>query len=66
MTKRREDHREASTIYRATVHDLVGRDRLGRFAYSAYSIEEARERGWRIAGSRFGNDIDVRIERLSK
>ena len=66
MNRRREDHREGKVIYRATVNDVVGRDRLGRFAYSADSVGEARERGWRIAGSRFGNDIDVRIERLSK
>jgi len=58
--------REASTIYRATVTDTISRERVGRFAYSADSIEEARERGWRIAGQRFGNDIDVRIERASK
>jgi len=65
MNRRREDHREARVIYRATVTDLVSRERVGRFTYSADSIEEARERGWRIAGRRFGNDIDVRIEQVS-
>ena len=60
------EDREASTIYRATVTDTISREPVGRFAYSADSIEEARERGWRIGGSRFGNDIDVRIKRLSK
>ena len=66
MKRRREDHREARFIYRATVTDTISRETVGRFTYSADSIEEARERGWRIAGRRFGNDIDVRIERLSK
>ena len=66
MKRRREDHREGKVIYRATVTDTISRERVGRFAFSADSIEEARERGWRIAGRRFGNDIDVRIERTSK
>ncbi len=66
MNTQREDHREGSTIYRATVIDLVNRERIGRFTFSADSVEEARERGWRIAGSRYGNGIHVRIERLSK
>ena len=57
---------EATTIYRATVTDTISRERIGRFAFSADSIEEARERGWRIAGGRFGNDIHVKIERISK
>jgi len=39
---------------------------VGRFSFGANSIEEARERGWRIAGNRYGNDIDVRIERANK
>ena len=65
MTRRREDHREASTIYRASVRDLISREAVGRFTFSADSLEKARERGWRIAGSRFGSDIRVRIERLS-
>jgi len=59
------EDREAAAIYRAAVTDLISRERVGRFAFSADSLEEARERGWRIAGRRFGNDIDVRIERLS-
>jgi len=59
------EDREAVTVYRATVTDTISRETVGRFAYSADSIEEARERGWRIAGRRFGNDIDVRIQQLS-
>ncbi|MCC7409973.1 MAG: hypothetical protein IT442_18045 [Phycisphaeraceae bacterium] len=66
MKRPHEDHREDSTIYRATVIDGVSRQQIGRFTYSAKSLEHARERGWRIAGSRFGSDIDVRIERLSR
>ena len=61
-----EDHSEGTTIYRATVIDQVSREPIGRFTFSANSIEEARERGWRIAGSRFGNGIDVCIKRLSE
>jgi hypothetical protein len=66
MTTRRENHQEAKVIYRAAVTDTISRERLGRFAFSADSIEEARERGWRIAGRRFGNDINVRVVRASK
>ena len=66
MKHQREDHREDSTIYRATVIDTINGERVGRFTFSAESIEDARVRGWRIAGSRFGNDIHVRIERISK
>ena len=66
MKRRRQDHREASTIYQATVTDIVNHEQVGRFTFSAESIDEARVRGWRIAGSRFGNGIDVRIEGLSK
>ena len=69
MQRRRDDHEEGpcegATIYRATVNDLINRERIGRFTFSADTIEEARERGWRIAGGRFGNGIDVRIDRLS-
>ena len=60
------EDREAATIYRAVVTDLISREQVGRFAFSADSLEGARERGWRIAGRRFGNDIRVRIERLSR
>ena len=66
MKRQREDHREASIIYRATVTDTVNHQQVGRFTFSAESIEEARVRGWRIAGQRFGNDIHVRVERISK
>jgi len=61
-----EDQREGSLIYRTTVIDLVSHERIGRFTFSADGIEEARQRGWRIANARFGNGIDVRIERISK
>ena len=66
LTMKTSPHAEATTIYRATVTDTISRERIGRFSYSADSIEEARERGWRIAGVRFGNDIHVKIERISK
>ena len=65
MKRHREQHQEGRTIYRAIVIDLVSREQIGRFTFSADHIDEARERGWRIAGSRFGNGIDIRIERLS-
>ena len=66
MKRQREDHREASIIYRATVTDTISHEQVGRFTFSADCIEEARVRAWRIAGSRFGNDIHVRVERISK
>jgi len=66
MKHERENHKEGSTIYRATVTDTINGERVGRFTFSADRLEEARQRGWRIAGSRFGNDIHVRIERISK
>lgn len=66
MNHEREAHAEASTIYRATVTDTISRERVGRFSFSADGLEDARQRGWRIAGSRFGCDIHVHIERLSK
>ena len=52
--------------YLAAVTDLVNRERIGRFTFGAAGVEEARQRAWQIAGARFGNDIDVRVERLSK
>ena len=64
--KTRTTNAEGKYIYRATVTDTTSHEQIGRFTYSADSIEEARVRGWRIAGSRFGNGIMVRIERLSK
>jgi len=66
MKRRREDHREGATIYRATAADTLNGERLGRFAFSADRIEEAHKRGWHIAGRRFGNDVDVRVVRASK
>jgi len=66
MKRQRQDHREASILYRATVTDTINHEQVGRFTFSADSIEEARVRAWRIAGSRFGNDIHVRVERISR
>jgi len=66
MKRQRQDHREASILYRATVTDTISHEQVGRFTFSADSIEEARVRAWRIAGSRFGNDIHVRVERISR
>ncbi|MCA9253432.1 MAG: hypothetical protein KDA54_20055 [Phycisphaerales bacterium] len=66
VNTQRDDQQDGSTIYQATIIDLVNRKRIGSFGFSADSIEEARERGWRIAGSLYGNDTHVRIERLSK
>ena len=65
VNTQRDDQQDGSTIYQATIIDLVNRKRIGSFGFSADSIEEARERGWRIAGSRYGNDIHVRIEQIS-
>ena len=66
MKRRRENHQEAATICRATATDTLNGRRLGRFAFSADRLEEARERAWRIADSRYGNDIDVRVARISR
>ena len=66
MNTQRDDHQEGSMIYQATVIDLVSKKHADCFGFSADSIEEARERAWRIAGSRYGSDIHVRVERISK
>jgi len=66
MKRRREDHREGATVCRATVTDTVSHHQVGRFTFSADRIEDARERAWGIAGRRYGDDIDVRIERISR
>ena len=65
MASQREDHREASIIYRATVTDTISRERIERYAFSAESIEDARELAWKRAG-RHGGDVFVKVERLSK
>ena len=65
MRTTRTRHAEVSRIYRATVIDTVSRERIGRFCFSAETIEDARPRAWSIAGSRFGNGIHVRVEQLS-
>ena len=56
---------EGSLIFRATVTDTISHDRIERYAFSADSIEEARELAWKRAG-RYGGDVFVKIERLSK
>jgi len=75
MRRQRESHREGSAIYRATVTDTIGRETVGRFAFSADTIEEARQRAWRMASTHRaldgasligGTDIHVRVERISK
>jgi hypothetical protein len=76
MNRQREDHREGRTIWRARLIDTVSRERGGQPTFSADSVEEARQRAWRIAASGVGtpegawavggNDIDVRIERASR
>ena len=75
MGRQRESHREGSTIYRATVIDTISRETIGRFTFSADTIEEARQRAWRMASTHRtldgasligGTDIDVRVERISK
>jgi hypothetical protein len=66
MRRQREHHREGNTIYRATVTDTISHERVGQFTFSADSQEEALSWGWRVAGSRFGSDIHVRIERISR
>jgi len=66
MRRQRENHQEGRTICRATVTDTIGHEQVGRFTFSADSEEEAQVRGWRVAGSRFGSDIHVRIERISR
>ena len=66
MRRQRKHHREGNTIYRATVTDTISHDQVGRFTFSADSEEETQVRGWRVAGSRFGSDIHVRIERISR
>ena len=65
MASQREDHREASIIYRATVTDTISREQIERYAFSADSIEDAREMAWKRAG-RHGGDVFVKVERLSK
>jgi len=75
MKRQREDHREGSTIYRATVTDTISREQVARFTFSADSVEEARQRAWRLASQHGtpdgawlvgGTDIHVRVERISK
>jgi hypothetical protein len=62
-------HDEAATdageVYTATVTDTISRRQIGTFSFFATSIEDARQRGWRIAGQRYCPDIHVRIHRAS-
>lgn len=57
---------EPGDAYNATVTDTISKRQIGTFSFFATSIEEARERGWRIAGRRYCPDIHVRIKRASK
>ncbi len=76
MTRQRENHREGRTIWRARFIDAISREQVGQASFSADSVEEARQRAWRLAASGFGtpegawvvggNDIDVRVERASR
>jgi len=54
MGRTRESHREAKTIWRARFIDAVSREQVGQATFSADSVEEARQRAWRIAASGFG------------
>jgi len=54
---------ETGDVYHATVTDLISRREAGTFAFFADSIEDAREKAWRIAGQRYTSDIHVRVER---
>jgi len=56
---------EASIIFRATVTDTLSHEQIERYAFSAESIEDARELAWKRAG-RHGGDVFVKVERLSK
>jgi hypothetical protein len=56
---------EGSLIFRATVTDTISHERVHRYTFSADSIEEARELAWKRAG-KYGGDVFVKIERLSK
>lgn len=56
---------EARRIFRATIRDAISRERIERYAFSAETIEEARQRAWRHAG-RYGGDVDVTIEPISQ
>ena len=53
----------------------ISRETVGRFTFSADTIEEARQRAWRMASTHGtvdgawlvgGTDIHVRVERISK
>ncbi len=60
-----EEHAEGRLIFRATVTDTVSRETLQRYAFSADSLEEARELAWKRAG-KYGGDVFVKVEQLSR
>ncbi len=57
---------DPGNAYTATVTDSINGQQIGTFTFFAHSIEEARERGWRIAGHRYCPDIHVRITRATR
>lgn len=63
---RNEKHHEPLTSYRATVIDTISRQVAETFAFEADTIENAREKAWRIAGRKYACDIHVRVERIAK
>ena len=56
---------EDRLIFRATVTETISHERIERYAFSADSVEDAREQAWKRAG-RHGGDVFVKVERLSK
>lgn len=60
------DNHEPLTSYRATIIDTISRQVVETFAFGADTIEDAREKAWRIAGRRYSGDVHVRVERIAK
>jgi hypothetical protein len=65
MHRNNEIDREYLTIYRATVTDTISRQPVETFVFGAGSIEDAREKAWRIAGRKYNADIHVRVGRVA-
>ena len=63
---RNERDHELLTSYRATIVDNISHAVVETFAFGADSIEDAREKAWRIAGRRYTGDVHVRVERIAK
>ena len=57
-------HRDAETPYLATATDTISGRRINSFTFSAASMEDAREQGWRTAGRYCTPDIHVRVTRI--